>query len=86
MAVLKETPVDVLMTDLGLPGMSGDTLAVEARRLNPDLVVIFASGADEVPRRAMGADDEEVFMLRKPYDGESLESVLQAASERRPMR
>jgi CheY-like chemotaxis protein len=84
LAVLKETPVSVLMTDIGLPGMSGHTLAVEARRLKPDLIVIFATGADDVPRGAMGADDEEVFLLRKPYDADSLDSVLQAASERRP--
>jgi len=85
LAVLKETRVDVLMTDIGLPGMSGDTLAVEARRLKPDLNVIFASGADDVPRGAMGADEEEIMMLHKPYDAESLDSVLQAAAERRPM-
>ena len=76
LAILRETPVDVLMTDIGLPGMSGDTLAVEARRLRPDLNVIFASGADVVPRSAMGAGDEEVIMLRKPYDAESLYSAL----------
>ena len=80
---LKDTPVDVLMTDIGLPGMSGDTLAAEARRLKPDLSVIFASGADDVPPGALGADDEAVMLLRKPYDAESLDSVLQAAAERR---
>jgi CheY-like chemotaxis protein len=76
LAILKDTPVDVLLTDVGLPGMSGDTLAGEARRLKPDLKVIFASGADDVPRGALGADDQEIIMLRKPYDAESLESVL----------
>jgi signal transduction histidine kinase len=80
--ILKDTPVDVLMTDIGLPGMSGDTLAAEARRLKPHLKVIFASGADEVPRGACDADEEAIIMLRKPYDAESLDSVLQAAAER----
>ena len=81
--ILKDTPIDVLVTDIGLPGMSGDILAAEARRFKPDLRVIFASGADEVPQGALGTDDEEIMMLRKPYDAQSLDSVLQAATERR---
>lgn len=40
----EERPMDLLLTDVGLPGMSGPQLAEAARRLQPDLPVLFASG------------------------------------------
>jgi CheY-like chemotaxis protein len=44
---------DLLMTDRMMPGMSGDRLARECRRLRPDLPVILCSGSHGVP----GLDD-----------------------------
>src|SRR5436853_7850852 len=37
--------VDLLITDLSLPGLSGDDLAARARALQPSMAVIFASGS-----------------------------------------
>lgn len=42
--------VDVLLTDHGMPGMSGADLAVACRRKRQGLGIIFASGAVEVPK------------------------------------
>ena len=39
----KDPEIDILLTDLGLPGMNGRQLVEEARRLRPDLKVIIAS-------------------------------------------
>lgn len=46
--------VDLLLTDMGLPGMDGRRLAEAARRLRPGLRVLFVTGeagdpADEGP-------------------------------------
>jgi CheY-like chemotaxis protein len=44
--------IDLLMTDVGLPGMNGRELADRARQQRPQLPVLFASGyadAIEVP-------------------------------------
>lgn len=38
------TPLDLLMTDVGLPDMSGQDLAGKAREIRPLLPVLFASG------------------------------------------
>jgi PAS domain S-box-containing protein len=44
---------DLLITDRTMPGMSGDLLARECRRIRPDLPVILCSGSNPVP----GLDD-----------------------------
>jgi len=39
--------IDLLMTDVGLPGMDGKELAARARELRPGLPILFASGYAE---------------------------------------
>jgi CheY-like chemotaxis protein/two-component sensor histidine kinase len=43
---------DLLITDHTMPGMSGDTLARECKRLRPDLPIILCTGSDQ----ALSAD------------------------------
>ena len=77
MAVLKATPIDVLVTDLGLPDISGDVFAAEARMLQPDLRIVFATGSAIAPHVA--GDGITPVLLLKPYDVHGLESALAAA-------
>lgn len=77
MAILGSASADVLITDLNLPGMSGDDLARAARRVSPQIRVIFASGdVSKAPvDRADGA-----YLLRKPYDVKDLAKAMTAVS------
>jgi CheY-like chemotaxis protein len=71
LAMLKEDDgISVLITDLGLPGMSGRQLVEEALRLNPGLKVIVASGYSEE------GFDAKVGVLRKPFDLQQLQRAL----------
>jgi PAS domain S-box-containing protein len=56
--------VDVLFTDIGLPGMDGRALAAEARRRHPNLQIVLATG---YAREADGGDDRDIIHLGKPY-------------------
>jgi DNA-binding response OmpR family regulator len=60
-------PVDVLFTDVNLPGdMDGEALARRARELRPDLPVMYTSGRGSVAHRldpVVGS-----MFLPKPYD------------------
>ncbi|WPO98340.1 response regulator [Pseudomonas sp. HR96] len=41
--------IDLMMTDVGLPDINGRDLALKARKVRPDLPILFASGyADNV--------------------------------------
>lgn len=59
--------IDVLVTDVGLPGVSGSELAERLRGLHPNLEVLFMSGfatPEEFHNRFH--DDEDRF-LQKPF-------------------
>ena len=75
LSVLHTAPVDVLITDVGLPDISGETLAEQARALNAQLKVVFATGADHVTTLP------DCWLLRKPYDMVALEEVLRQVAE-----
>ena len=78
-AVLEAGPVDVMITDISLPGLSGLELAEQARRGFPELRVVFASGFDAPP----GSDGEgggaTSPRLRKPYSEQQLIEALRLA-------
>jgi CheY-like chemotaxis protein len=73
LAMLKDDDgISILLTDLGLPGMSGRQLVEEALRLKPSLKVIVASGYREEGFAA------NIGVLRKPFDLQQLQRALQA--------
>jgi DNA-binding NtrC family response regulator len=74
----REKGIDILFTDVVMPrGMSGVTLACEARALRPDLRILLASGH---ARDALGSehDFKEFAFLAKPYRLQELAAVLEA--------
>ena len=77
MLLLRGSRIDVLMTDLGLPGMSGDVFAAEARAIQPELRIVFATGSALAPHVA--GDGITPVLLLKPYDRAGLAAALVAA-------
>jgi PAS domain S-box-containing protein len=68
--------IDVLFTDIGLPGMRGPELAAKAVALRPGLKVVFASGYGET-EEAQGVAGAR--HLAKPYEQSQLAEVLDVA-------
>ena len=60
-------PVDLLVTDVGLPGMNGRDLADHARKLRPGLKVLFVTGYAD---RAQAGEfvGEGMDMIVKPFN------------------
>ena len=76
-------PIDVLITDVILPGKNGPELASELRELQPGLPVLFVSGAlrdVQVPAEAV--------LLQKPFTMDALIEAVRArlAPVQRPRR
>ncbi len=80
-AALAAHAVDVMVTDVGLPKVSGIELARGALARQPRLAVIFATGD---PRGAARAGVEAAAILVKPFSPEDLElAVTNALADER---
>jgi CheY-like chemotaxis protein len=72
------TAVNLLLTDVVMPGMSGPQLAERAVSLRPALRLLYMSG---FPRDLWerGEIDPELLLLEKPFDAEQLLRKVSAA-------
>ena len=74
----KDVQIDILLTDLGLPGMNGRELVEEALRLKPGLKVIIASGYSTNEDEGGAKLPATVGYLTKPFDMQQLRRALEA--------
>jgi PAS domain S-box-containing protein len=64
--------IDLLVTDVGLPGMNGRQLADQAREIRPGLKVLFITGYAESVAIADGFLQPGMEMITKPFDLDNL--------------
>lgn len=65
-------PIDLLITDIGLPGLNGRQIAEAARLQRPDLRVLFMTGYAEAAASASGFLELGMAMIVKPFAMEAL--------------
>jgi len=73
LAILRAETVDLVLTDVRMPGMSGLDLLREARLLNPELPVVVMTAYGTIADAVAAMRDGAVDYLTKPVD---LDSVL----------
>ena len=73
--------VDLLVTDVGLPGLNGRQLADAARALRPGLPVLFMTGYAHGAVGGGGALDAGMELLAKPFELDVLARKVQAMLE-----
>ena len=82
-----EGSIDVLLTDIVMPGMSGQVLATRLLKVRPDLRVIFMSGYAEDSIRPLGRLATPATFLAKPFSSMTLaEAVAREITEARVLR
>jgi two-component system cell cycle sensor histidine kinase/response regulator CckA len=70
--------IDLLITDVVMPGMDGPSMVLEARKTWPDLKILFMSGyAEEQLRKSI--DIENVNFLPKPFSVTELAEAARRA-------
>jgi PAS domain S-box-containing protein len=70
--------IDLLVTDVGLPGINGRQLADQARVTRPDLKVLFITGYAENATLANGFLDPGMEMITKPFAIEALATRIRS--------
>ena len=75
--------IDLLVTDIGLPGLNGRQLADAAREHRPDLKILFMTGYAENATIANGFLDPGMAMITKPFAIEALVTRIRDMIEKR---
>ncbi len=63
--------VDLVMTDMVLPGRTGQQLGQDLRQRSPEIVVLVTSGYSN-PEYEMEAPESRTYFLAKPYSRRAL--------------
>ena len=74
---------DCVITDMTMPGISGDELARRIRHLHPDLPIILCSGFNFNPPDSEDALSAVTAFLKKPFsNGQLVDLALQLIARR----
>jgi CheY-like chemotaxis protein len=76
--------IDVLLTDVVMPGMNGGELAQRMRRLRTGIRVVFMSGYSSEAVATHGVLSPGSAFLQKPFSVEELVDRLRDALDREP--
>ena len=73
-------PIDLLLADVVMPGLSGPDVADRLRRAHPEMHTVFLSGYAEVPERVTS---QPGAFLQKPFTLDTLLSKVRERASRR---
>lgn len=68
----RRNSIDVLLTDIIMPQMSGGQLADKLREMNPRLKILFMTGYTEDTIASQGLEAREIQLIQKPFTAEAL--------------
>jgi PAS domain S-box-containing protein len=78
-----ELPIDLILTDVVMPGMSGRELGMRALELRPELKVIYMTGYSRNAVVHQGRLDPRIELLQKPITQTDLATRIRDALDRR---
>jgi two-component system cell cycle sensor histidine kinase/response regulator CckA len=76
-------PVDLMITDMVMPGMNGMELSQEALQTRPDLPILFISGYTDDPGIRLGVPDGLPFLSKPFHPNELLSKVRDLLKKKR---
>jgi PAS domain S-box-containing protein len=79
-----DSPIDLLLTDVSMPGLSGPGLADRLRRLDPELPVLFMSGYADAATVTSRFLEQPGAFIAKPFTPDGLLGRVREVLERSP--
>jgi two-component system cell cycle sensor histidine kinase/response regulator CckA len=79
-----QVPIDLMITDAVLPGLSGPAVAREAQVLRPGMPVLFVSGYTDDAMLRLGLLNENQAFLQKPFGSAALLRKVRQQLDRTP--
>ena len=84
--LLAEQPIDVVLTDVGMPGVGGLEVARAAKRIAPTVPVMVVTGYTDRDDIAAARGREIDAVLVKPVDPDALTRAVDEVLRARPPR
>jgi signal transduction histidine kinase len=82
LAILAREDVHVILSDQRMPGMTGDALLGQARRLYPDVIRMLFTGYADLDAVVRAVNEGHIYRyIVKPWDPAELEVILRQAFE-----
>jgi two-component system cell cycle sensor histidine kinase/response regulator CckA len=72
-------PIDLIMTDIVMPGLNGSDLSKKVKFLRPDIRVVYMSGYTDQAIIHHGILSSDVLLLQKPFTMSTLAHKLREA-------
>jgi response regulator RpfG family c-di-GMP phosphodiesterase len=86
LSVLRTQPVDAIVSDMRMPGMSGAELLRASRLIAPDAVRVLLTGYADLGSTVQAVNEGEIFRyLAKPWDDAFLLQVLRDGLARKAL-
>jgi len=86
LALFRQEPAPVVLTDIKMPGMDGLELLGAIKALDPDCEVILITGHGDIDLAIQGIKLDATDFVTKPIRDDALDIALARARERRAMR
>lgn len=83
LAALEETPYDLLLTDIVMPGVDGIALALKATKDRPAMPVVLMTGFAEEQQRAHNLEALIDRVVSKPFSLKEICAAVDAALQAR---
>lgn len=78
-----KNPIDLMVTDVVMPGMSGKELAKRLRKFRPRMKILFISGYTDEVMNHKGKIEEDTEFLQKPFVPDTLLEIIRRILDRK---
>jgi two-component system response regulator HydG len=84
--VVRQSPIDVILTDLMMPGMSGQDLLRAARAIRPEIDVVVMTAYATIENAVEAMREGAYDFIQKPFKSAVVLRVAERALERQALR
>jgi two-component system response regulator HydG len=83
---LKSRRWDIVLTDIRMPGVSGNDILEAAGELDPELPVILMTAQATLQSAIQAVNEGAFYYIQKPFSNDELVAILQRAAEQRSLK
>jgi DNA-binding NtrC family response regulator len=86
LAFLEREPVDLVVTDVRMPGLSGMEALRAIKELNPEIVVIIMTAFGSIDQAVQAVKEGAYDYINKPFKIDEMLLTIEKALEERRLR